>query len=158
MYIFVCIDIFASFDWYHYIIHTIYLHNTYQYIPWYMPILLRWAKNSVLHWFCIDMYLACVMVCYRMYWYVLACIWHVKECIQFRFSTQVFAQCTSIGMYFGIFCYVLSKYWACIQTQYVLITTWRPILLQVLWYVLVCIDLYWFVWAHICLFLITNWL
>ena len=61
-------------------------------------------------------------------------------CIQFRFSTRVFAPHTSIGMYFGMYWYVLSTYWACFQIQYTLIPTWRPILMQVLWYVLVCIK------------------
>ena len=75
-----------------------------------------------------------------MYWHILACIWHVMACIQFRCSTRVFAPHTSIGMYFGMYWYVFSTYWACIQIQYTLIPTWRPILMQVLWYVLVCIK------------------
>ena len=90
------------------------------------------------YWYVSGMY-------HGMYWYVLACIWYVLACFEFWFSTRVFAQHTSIGMYFGMYWYVLGKYWACIQTQYMLIPTWRPILLQLLWYVLVCIDLYWFV-------------
>ena len=64
-----------------------------------------------------------------MYWHILACIWHVMACIQFRCSTRVFAPHTSIGMYFGMYWHVSSKYWACIQTQYVLIPAQRPIFL-----------------------------
>ena len=88
-----------------------------------MPILVCRAKTSVLNQSFIGMYLACIVVCLGMYsgmsWYVLACIWYVMACIEFQFSTLIFAQHTSIGMYPGMYRYGLSKYWACIQTQYV---------------------------------------
>ena len=61
----VCIDIFATIDWYHYIIHAKYLHYAYQYIPGYMAILVHWAKTCVLNLSCIGTWYA--LVCIGMY-------------------------------------------------------------------------------------------
>ena len=62
--------IFASIYWDHHIIQAKYLHNTYQYIPGYMPILVCWAKTCVLNQCSIGMYLACIVVSIGMYWHV----------------------------------------------------------------------------------------
>ena len=83
-----------SIDWYHYKIHAKYLHNTYQYIPRYMPKRVYEAKTRVLHRSCISMYLPLLSGMYwGMYWYVF------------------YAQHTRIGIYCGVYWYLLGKYW-----------------------------------------------
>ena len=106
-----------------YLLVLVSLHNTYQILAQYIPIHTRIHANTCMlgenlcaepmqYW-----HVSCM---YRgIYWYVLACIWYVMACIEFQFSTLIFAQHTSIGMYPGMYRYGLSKYWACIQTQYV---------------------------------------
>ena len=79
-----------SIDWYHYKIHAKYLHNTYQYIPRYMPKRVYEAKTRVLHRSCISMYLPLLSGMYwGMYWYVLVCMHVLNFCAAYWFTPSI---------------------------------------------------------------------